>query len=799
MNDKLEPDGARAFVPCLRLFAAPVLVSTRAGLGSDCDELTLPLIALSFDYGGTRIRAADPRDRLVCSDGNRLVPRERDCGGEAAARRELERRGAVELACCEELTALPGCDADYVVRLDADHHARCAFTAEAVPALRARGWQVRIDDDYPFRVLADEAPWFASVAPDEELPGWFSFELGVEVEGKRIDLLPLVLALLDDADGKDLRALEQRFRNVWALPVDESRHVMVPSERLARLVRVIVELYQGGARRAASPRLGTSSPPRSALFGARSPGRLAFPEVRAGALAGLDAELRHKGTPLTWHDPAGVVERARAVTARPVRVAEPARLRASLRPYQEEGVAFLQHLRRTAMGGILADDMGLGKTLQTIAHLCLEREAGRLDPPALVVAPKSLVGNWLRELHKFAPHLRVMPLVGAARRTRFHAVPRQDVVVTSYPSLVRDEERLANLNFSTLILDEAQSIKNERSQTHRAIKSLTAEQRVCLTGTPIENNLGELWAIFDFLNPGLLGDALGFRRWYRQPIEQERSQERLEALREQIAPFMLRRLKRDVARDLPPKTELLTPVELRGRQRELYEHIRVAAHADVRAAIRHKGLAAATIPILDALMKLRQVCCDPRLVAMDEARTTPIESAKHEALLSLLETQLGGGHRVLVFSQFTSMLALISDGLRERGRPHLILTGATRDRQAVVDAFERGRADVFLISLKAGGTGLNLTSADTVIHYDPWWNPAAQAQASDRAYRIGQARPVFVHNLYVAGSVEERVLRLQQHKRWLSTTLLGDVAPSGTQLSSDEVESLFAPLDNTDD
>jgi SNF2 family DNA or RNA helicase len=218
----------------------------------------------------------------------------------------------------------------------------------------------------------------------------------------------------------------------------------------------------------------------------------------------------------------------------------------------------------------------------------------------------------------------------------------------------------------------------------------------------------------------------------------------------------------------------------------------------VRTAIRQKGLTAATIPILDALMKLRQVCCDPRLVAMDEARPAQ-ESAKHEALQAMLQTQLAEGHRVLVFSQFTSMLALISDGLRERGRPHLVLTGATRDRQAMVDAFERGRADVFLISLKAGGTGLNLTSADTVIHYDPWWNPAAQAQASDRAYRIGQSRPVFVHNLYVAGSVEERVLRLQQHKRWLSTSLLGDEAPASQQLTSDDVDALFAPLDGSDE
>jgi SNF2 family DNA or RNA helicase len=309
----------------------------------------------------------------------------------------------------------------------------------------------------------------------------------------------------------------------------------------------------------------------------------------------------------------------------------------------------------------------------------------------------------------------------------------------------------------------------------------------------VENHLGELWALFDFLDPGLLGDELSFRRWYRQPIEEQKDEERLLALRDQVGPYVLRRKKRDVAKELPPKTELVRPVELSGKQRDLYESIRVAAHADVRKVIRQKGLAASTIPILDALMKLRQVCCDPRLLAMDAARPVR-ESAKYDALMELLETQLAEGHRALVFSQFTSMLALIAEGLKSLGTSYLALTGSTRDRQKVVDAFEAGRADVFLISLKAGGTGLNLVSADTVIHYDPWWNPAAQAQATDRAHRIGQTRPVFVYNLYAAGSVEERVMRLQQRKRWLAATLLGD-GEQARGLDERDVETLFAPLE----
>jgi SNF2 family DNA or RNA helicase len=680
----------------------------------------------------------------------------------------------------DEVTLPPDCEADYVVRIDGDRHAYCAFTASATRELRTLGLEVAIDPGYPFHVVDREAPWFANVEPDAKLPDWFSLELGVEVGGERVDLLPLVLEMLQDADeAEGLRALERCFRASYAFKVSDTHHVTVTAERLRALVRVVIELYQG-----IKPKRG---------------GKISFPLVRAAALDQIDRALKKTGTTIAWRDPAGVVERARAIAAGPEKVASfapPATLRASLRPYQKEGVAFLQHLRENELGGVLADDMGLGKTLQTIAHFCIEKAAGRLKLPALVVGPTSLLGNWARELGKFAPHLRVLVLHGTGRHAKFPLIAEYDVVLTTYGLLIRDEDRFANEQFHLLVLDEAQAIKNAHSQAHCAIRSIQATHRLCLTGTPVENHLGELWSLFDFLSPGLLGDELAFRRWYRQPIEQRGDEERLSALRDQVAPYILRRMKRDVAKELPPKTELALPVELRGKQRELYEHIRVAAHADVRKVIRTKGLAASTIPILDALMKLRQVCCDPRLVAMEEARGVP-ESAKLKAFFGLLEQNLAEKHRVLVFSQFTSMLALIAEGLRERGLSHLVLTGATQHRQRVVDAFEEGRADVFLISLKAGGTGLNLTSADTVMHYDPWWNPAAQAQATDRAYRIGQERPVFVTNLFVAGSVEERVMKLQQKKRWLSTTLLGDEG-GAPRLNELDVETLFAPLEDLD-
>jgi len=421
----------------------------------------------------------------------------------------------------------------------------------------------------------------------------------------------------------------------------------------------------------------------------------------------------------------------------------------------------------------------------------IEKESGRMDRPSLVVVPKSLVGNWQRELARFAPALRVVPYTGPRRSERLAELARADVVITTYPTLVKDSAELAEREFHYVILDEAQAIKNKKSLAHGAARALAARRRLCLSGTPVENHLGELWSLFDFLMPGFLGDEERFRLKYRNPIERGRSQGALESLRHVVRPFVLRRMKEHVARELPPKTQIVRPVELDGSQRELYESIRVAAHGEVRKMIRKKGVAGSTIQILDALMKLRQVCCDPALVSTPAAADV-LGSAKRELFFELLTAQLEQGRRVLVFSQFTRMLALLGRGLEERGLDYAELTGKTVDRQRAIDRFQSGVVNVFLISLKAGGTGLNLTSADTVIHYDPWWNAAAQSQATDRAHRIGQTKPVFVYDLIVSGSVEERMLRLQHKKSELSRNLLsGGVSPS---FSEDELEDLFAPL-----
>ncbi len=765
--------------PSIKLLAERILVDCGSGLATSYEEVEAPVIQLRFLYpGGLWVAAADPSERIFGHDGDRVFVHDRDVAAEAQARYLLESFGAVEAGCIDTVGTLPDSRADYILHTNADLHAIVSFSAYALPQLEALGWHVEIDTEFPWSITTHTSPWYARVAPDGEEDDWFSLELGIEVDGRRISLLPALVELLDGSpDQSSLASLTRIAKKFVALPLEDGRYVPVPTERLRSVVKVLLELYQEGGWTGDGVR---------------------FAGAGAAALTGLDAAFTDEADtlPLRWEGDTEIRDRGLALAAGPViaPVTPPALLRATLRPYQEEGLSWLQHLRAHDAGGVLADDMGLGKTLQTIAHLAAEKAAGRMDRPSLVIAPTSLVGNWKREIKKFAPHLSVLVQYGPKRHRHWGELVDHDIVITTYPLLVRDQELFAERAFHYLILDEAQTIKNTRSLAHRAVKRVPSRHRLCLTGTPVENNLEELWALFDFLTPGLLGDAERFRSSFRIPIERDGKTKRLEALRQRVAPYILRRMKDTVAKDLPPKTEIVRPVELDGAQRELYESIRVAAHANVRRTIRKKGMAASTITILDALMKLRQVCCDPRLVRVQSAHEVK-ESAKYAMLFELLATQLEQGRRALIFSQFTTMLELISAGLQERSIRHVSLTGSTPDRQKMCDIFESGAVDVFLISLKAGGTGLNLTSADTVIHYDPWWNPAAQAQATDRAYRIGQTKPVFVYNLIVAGSVEERMLRLQRKKRHLADSILGQASEGATgSFTEGELEELLAPL-----
>lgn len=468
----------------------------------------------------------------------------------------------------------------------------------------------------------------------------------------------------------------------------------------------------------------------------------------------------------------------------------PASLAAVLRPYQATGFRWLKAMERHGFGAVLADDMGLGKTIQVIALLLDARERGN-DRPSLVVCPASLVLNWESEIRRFAPALTVLTVIGdaAQRAALLRRVNGYDVAVTSYDLLKRDIEQYRGRVFRYHILDEAQVIKNHTTQNARAAKAIESRQRYALTGTPVENRLSELWSLFDFLMPGFLYTYAQFRERYELPAAREENPRALEQLGRLTGPFILRRMKQEVLRELPPKTETVLYAALEGEQRKLYLANVAATRRDLKRELEEQGMQRGRFAILAMLTRLRQLCCDPALCYEDYAGG----SAKLEMCLELLREATGAGHKVLLFSQFTSMLSILEGRLQAEGLRYYLLQGSTpkEKRAQMVEAFNRDDTEVFLISLKAGGTGLNLTGADVVIHYDPWWNVAAQNQATDRAYRIGQTDSVQVYRLIVRDTVEEKILRLQENKQALADAIIREGDGAITALSADELLDLL--------
>ena len=747
-------------VPALRLTRlSDATRSTRSEAGEAVAEF-------AFEYDGHRVAADAPGDTLTVYEAGELREYRRDRRAEARARKRLA-----------ELALSPaGCMAgDRFVPAHAGDWRR--FVANGVPALRAAGWRVRIEPCFPWR-LAEAELWQAEARRDSRQPGWFNLDISVEVDGERHPVLPLLLGLIrENPEAMSPRHLDAIDPDASLLvDLGDGRLLPVPARRLIPLLKGLTELYDPAVR----------------LDG----GRLSLPVGRAAV---LDQLAEAEGRALHWQGDAALRRLGRDIAAvdQQTDIPDPPGLQGELRPYQREGVGWLQRLARVGLGGVLADDMGLGKTLQVLAHLLLEKASGHAAAPSLVVVPTSLLFNWAQEAAKFAPGLKVLRLHGPDRHATYSRLGQYDLVLTTYSLLVRDIAMLHEQSWHLVVLDEAQAVKNPRAQAARAVRTLQAQQRLSLTGTPLENHLGELWSQFDFVAPGLLGNASAFKRVYRRPIEQEADETRLNALRERVAPFLLRRTKQAIASDLPPKTEISLHAELVGGQRTLYEQLRLAQEARVREALAEQDRPQSRMLILDALLKLREVCCDPRLV--EQAPSTARESAKLELLLELVGDLMQAGRRVLIFSQFTRMLTLIEDALAARGYAWAKLTGETRDREAAVTRFQSGEVPIFLISLKAGGTGLNLTAADTVIHYDPWWNPAVTRQATDRAHRIGQAQPVFVYHLLTRDTVEDRIMALQRDKAALGERLFADETAAGSApIDPERVAELFRPLDAED-
>jgi superfamily II DNA or RNA helicase len=740
---------------------APVLRLTRLPCPDELGRMReLDALLLEFDYDGVVVPAEDDRQfiRVAAPDGPVFVRRDR--AAESAAIDVLRQDGFVQMRMAQAGTARGRLVHVFRGRDAAESWQR--FVTERLPALQAGAWRSLIDPGFGPKLAGEVGACDMRIS---DAQAGYALDFGIEVEGVRHKLLPILLRLRERGGMAQARVVGGEL----VTSLDDGRILKLPAERMARLLSLLEDLNDTARR--------------------GSGDTLVLPATEASAVLDLEEVLTAR-----WQDGAAIaarVARLRGVADIP-EVAVPAGFTGSLRPYQQQGLNWLQHLRLHGLGGLLADDMGLGKTAQTIAHIVVEHAAGRLTRPALVVVPTSLVPNWSAELARFAPHLRVVVLHGLDRHERRASLGAAHVVITTYTVLARDVAQMAGHAWHMVVLDEAQAIKNPSAKATHAVCRLDTAHRLCLSGTPIENNLDELWSQFAFLMPGLLGHRKHFTKRFRTPIEKDADPVRRRQLAVRIRPFILRRTKAAVATELPPKHTILRRITLGPEQRELYETIRATLHSEVREEIAARGLAHSQIAVLDALLKLRQVCCDPRLVKLPAARLGG-QSSKLEDLLEMVGEMVAEGRRILLFSQFTSMLDLMKPRLAAAGIPFVELRGDTRDRAAPVASFQAGDVPLFLISLKAGGRGLNLTAADTVIHYDPWWNPAVEDQASDRAHRIGQTKSVFVYKLIAADTVEERIVALQERKAALAGIAFGDDAAGVSAMGSDDIEFLFGP------
>ena len=599
-----------------------------------------------------------------------------------------------------------------------------------------------------YKVRSTKSKITAKVTSNEK-EKWFSLDITVDYDGQTLPL--------------------EKIWNAWTrgkryVQLKDGSYTSLPEEWLKKISHKLTTLG-----------LDPSKPPQQR-----------FKQFEAPMLDGLLDDMPEAQTDAYWVKLRERIHSFKEVKAVPA----PQGLNAQLRSYQMQGLAYLNFLSEYGFGGILADEMGLGKTIQTLAFIQYMVEH-KHKGANLIVVPTSVLPNWEREAEKFVPSLKRLIIYGTRRENMFKQIGKSDLVITTYALLRRDLEEIEKFDFNTIILDEAQNIKNPNTITARSVRKLNARMRLCLSGTPIENNLFELWSLFEFLMPGFLGSQHSFQRGIIKPIK-DGDPETLEYLRARVRPFILRRTKAEVARDLPPKVESVTCCALEEAQAELYAAVARKLRDQVLADVDEKGLAKSQMSILDALLKLRQICCHPRLLKIDiPGFSNNLPSGKFEAFKDMVQEVVEGGHKVLVFSQFVQMLKIIRQWLEFSQIPFCYLDGASKDRFEQVDRFNNSpNIPIFLISLKAGGTGLNLTSADYVIHYDPWWNPAVESQATDRTHRIGQTRQVFSYKLICQNTVEEKILKLQDAKRNVAEAIIPG-QETWKSLTREDLEMLF--------
>jgi superfamily II DNA or RNA helicase len=754
---RLEP------IPVLRMGAVPSGSATDAADPSS----DIPIARISYDYNGTIVEAGGfgQSEVVVRSTptGIKRIHRNRDV--EAQTEEAVTKAGFQRA----ELSAAPIAP-DKLKRGDLALKGRASDVSSflnAAESLRPSRIQLRMEADYGIRDIPVESEPRAVIS---ETDNFQLFELGLEIDidGTKYDIEPLIISALSDR-AFSLTPLPNEPKDLmWTLRLGEGNLVRIPVARLRNFLTPLMVWFSDVA------------------IGARKGKALSISRLQAALLADELGMARASVLPDIRMAIARVREHATAPLPK-----TPRGFIGKLRSYQNEGLRWLNALAEGELGGILADEMGLGKTIQLLAHIQHLRNAQKLTEPVLVVMPTSLIFNWRNEAAQFVPGLRVLSLHGAQRAESFDTISSYDIVLTTYTLLHRDIAVLSKHSFSLVVADESQNIKNVLTKWASAIRKINARRFLATTGTPLENSLSDVWAQFDLVLPTLLGDRKSFVTVYKTPIEKGGSVDRQAHLNRRIAPFILRRTKQEVAAELPPKTEIIRSIEMGAAQSDLYTSIRVTMYDRVRQEIATRGIKRSGIIILTALLKMRQVCCHPQLLS-EHHNVTLRESAKLDVLMDLVRNLVAEGRRILVFSSFAKMLDLIAEAMVAEGVKYNMLTGKTKDREPLVNSFQQGHVPVFLISLKAGGVGLNLTSADCVVLFDPWFNPAAEDQATDRAHRIGQMKPVFVYKLVCRNTFEERVIEMQQKKANLARAMLDGGTTSTLRFDESDIEALFA-------
>lgn len=643
-----------------------------------------------------------------------------------------------------------------------------SYIKEKINLFKKNGWNIELDSASKYLMSeniknVDDAEWYENTQLSSK-NDWFDIDIGFELDGIKVPILPLMNLLLNNTEKNNTNYVYFEHENV---------QYKISSEKLNVLKNILNDVFN--------------------IDKFIDIEQLKIKKENILKLKNLKHQLKEKFKQNIKFEQdiyiTEIISKLENFDSIPI-LETPINFNGELRPYQQIGLSWMQFLRDYKFNGILADDMGLGKTIQVISHMLFIKKYKPSNKPHLIVATRSLIYNWYNELQKFAPSLKVLVFSDGKRKEQFSQMINYDVVITTYGMLSRDRDELSQYEFDTIFADEAQNLKNSSSINNLSICTIKSEHRIALSGTPLENSLHDLHSIFNFLSPGMLGNKRHFTKKYIKTDEDKTVENNIQELRTLVKPFILRRLKTEVAKDLPDKIINYRYVELTGEQQSLYETTRSTAYKEFQEILINKQFDENRFKVLLTLLRLRQICCEPRLFTKDSLINYP--NAKLNLLSNLIDDLKEEKKKIIIFSQFSSMFDYIEPLLKNKNINFSKITGKVKDRDTEINKFNNNETDIFLITLKAGGTGLNLQTADTVIHYDPWWNPHAEDQATDRAHRIGQKNIVNVFKLIAKSTIEEKVIKLQETKRQMADMLYGQDKNFDNLITKEEIENLLS-------